>query len=85
MKYLAGWQAFIWSAVGGCFDLVWRCCRVTLSATDGYSTAHVTSACPIYMFPTSNTGSRKYYLRKKKWLVEKYTFFYNWEFSGDLE
>ena len=31
----------------------------------------VTSAWPIYIFPTSNTGSRKYYLWKKKLLVEK--------------
>ena len=37
----------------------------------GDSTACVTSACPIYVFPTSNTSSRKYYLWKKKWLVEK--------------
>ena len=64
MKYLAGWLAFIWSAASNCFDLVWRCCWVTLSAT-AESTARVTSACPIYVFPTSNTGSRKYYLWKK--------------------
>ena len=26
MKYLTGWQAFIWSVASGCFDLVWWCC-----------------------------------------------------------
>ena len=59
-------------------------CRVTLSETAGDSTARVTSACHIYIFPTTDTGYRKHYLWKKKWLVEKKTFFfYNWEFSGD--
>ena len=33
MEYLAGWRAVIWSAASGYFDLVWRCYRVTLSAT----------------------------------------------------
>ena len=52
--------------------------------TAGDITTCVTSAYPIYMFLTSNTGSKKYYLWKKKWLIEKLTFFYNWEFSGIL-
>ena len=65
MKYLAGGQAFIWSAASGCFDLVWRCCRVTLSATAEDFTACETSTSPIYVFSTSNTGSRKYYSLKK--------------------
>ena len=52
MEYLAGWWAVIWSAASSCFDLVWRCSRVTLSATAEDSTAPVTFARPIYMFQT---------------------------------
>ena len=59
-----------WSTASSCFDLVWWCCRVILSGTAVDSTARVTPACPIYMFLTSNTGSRKYYLWKKM-IVEK--------------
>ena len=32
MEYLDGCRAVIWSAASGCFDLVGRCCRVTLVA-----------------------------------------------------
>ena len=85
MKYLAGWRAVNWSAANGCFDLVWRYCRVTLSATDGYSTTRVTPACPIYMFPTSNTGSRKYYLWKKKMIGWNIPFFITENFLGYFE
>ena len=84
MEYLAGWRKVICSAASGCFELVWRCCRVTLSATTGDSTACVTSAWPIYIFPTSNTGSRKHYLWKNYWLKNR-LLFYNWEFSRDFE
>ena len=71
MKYLADRQAFIWSAASGCFDLVWRCCQVTVSVTDRDSTDSVTSAYSIYMLPTSNNGSRKYYLWKKiSWKID---------------
>ena len=49
-------------------QLLWSALTVlsgdALSTVDD-STARVTSACPIFMFPTSNTGSRKYYLWKK--------------------
>ena len=75
MEYLAGWRAVIWSAASCCCDLVWRCCRVTLSPTADDSTACVTSAFPIYIFPTSNTGSRKYYLwEKNDWLKNRLFF-----------
>ena len=31
MKYLASWWGVVYSAMSGCFDLVGRCYRVTLS------------------------------------------------------
>ena len=73
---MAGWRGIVYSATSGCFDLVGWCCQVTLSVTVGDSTACVTSACPIYMFPTSNTGSRKYYLWKKMigWKIDLFFF-----------
>ena len=75
MEYLAAWQADIWSTASGCFDLVWQCCQVTLSATTDDSTAPVTSDCPIYLFPTSNTGSKKHYLwEKNDWLKNRRFF-----------
>ena len=61
MKYLAGWREV---SIRGCFDLVGRCCRVTFLARSRFN-CRVTSAWPIHMFPTSNTGSRKYYLWEK--------------------
>ena len=75
IKYLAGWQVFIWSAARGCFDLVWRCCRVMLTAAARDSTARVISTCLIYSFLTSNTSSRKYYLWKKKMIGWKVDLF----------
>ncbi len=41
MEYLADWRLVIWLAASSCFDLVWWCCRVTLSAMAGDSTARV--------------------------------------------
>ena len=71
------WQviALIWSdgVVGWCSEDGWR------------FNWHVTSAWPIYIFPTSNTVSRKYYLWKKNdWLKNK-PFLITENFLGILD
>ena len=79
MKYLAGWWglsiwrqavALIWSeGVVRWLSFKWR----------------VTSAWPIYMFPTSNTGSRKYYLWKKNDWLKNRPFFITENFLRILD
>ena len=48
--YLVGSKWLLWSG------------QIELSGDAEDSTVHVTTACSIYVFPTSNTGSRKHYL-----------------------
>ena len=76
MKYLAGWRGVVYSAANGCFDLVRRCCRVTLSGRPA-----IQLACD-HRFPTSNTGSRKYYLWKKNNWLKNRPFFITENFQG---
>ena len=72
MKYLGGLRGVVYSATSGCFDLVGRCYQVTLS---GRPVGQMTSVWPIYVFPISNTGSRKCYLWKKyDWLKNRLFF-----------
>ena len=78
------WRVVIWLAACGCFDLVWQCCHVTLSEMDKDSTARVTPAWPIYKFPTSNTGSKKYHLWKKHDSLKNRLFFITENFLGIL-
>ena len=66
MKYLAGWLtaggSIRWQAVA----LIWSDGVVGWHYSDGQQfNRHVTSAWPIYICPTSNRGSRKYYLCQK--------------------
>ena len=71
MKYLASWQAFIWSAASGCFDLVWRCCRVK-ALSHGWR-----FNCPCDLpLPYLCVSDFKHWLQKilfveKIWLIEK--------------
>ena len=65
MKYLARWRGGVyirWQAVASIWSdgvVRWH------SSTSWWFNWCVTSAWSIYMFPTSNTSSRKYYLWKK--------------------
>ena len=85
MKYLSGWR---WGYLFGDKWLLWYG-RAVLSgdalSTDGDSAACLTSAWPIYMFQTSNTGSRKYYLWKENDWLKNRPFFINENFQGILE
>ena len=84
MKYLAGWWGFVYLATSGCFDLVGRCCRVTLLGQPEIQL--VRDLCLAYLYlPTSNTGSRKYYLWKKMigWKIS--LFFITENFLGILD
>ena len=81
MKYLASWLTFIWSAESNCFDLVWRCFQVTLSATAGDSTACVISACPIYVIPGFKHRLQKIlFVEKKKMIGWKIDVFFITEY-----
>ena len=82
MKYMAGWRG-VYSATSGCFDLVGRCCRVTLLGRQ-----MIQLACDLCL-AYSYVPNFKHRLQKKKLLVEnmigwKIDLFYNWEFSGDF-
>ena len=59
------------------------CCQVTLSAIVRDSTALVTSACPIYIFPTSNRLQKTLFVEKNEWL-KKRLFFIIEDFLGIL-
>ena len=83
MKYLAGWQRVIYSATSGCFDLVGRCFRETLSGRPAIQLARYLFLAYSYV-PDFKHRLQKILLVEKIWLVEKQTFFYNWKFSGDL-
>ena len=73
--YLVGGKRLLWSGLTVLSDDL---------SDDWDSTARVTSACPIYIFSTTNTGPRKHYLWEKiiGWKID---LFYNWEFSGVFE
>ena len=58
----------VYSVTSGCFDLV----RPKLL---GWPAIQMASSWPIYIFPTSNSCSRKYYLWKKNdWLKNRLFF-----------
>ena len=83
MKYLAGCQGVVYSATSDCFDLVGLCYLVTLSGRSSIY-QRMTSVWPIYVFPISNIGSRKYYLWKKYDWLENRLFFITENFLGIL-
>ena len=75
MKYLAGWRAVIWSVASGCFDLVWRCYRVTLSETAEFH-------CPcdlrlpfLYVPDFKHRLQKILFVEKKKMIGWKIDFF----------
>ena len=77
MKYQASDKQLLWSG--------WTVLSGNSLRTAGDLTACETSAWPIYMFPTSNTRSRKYYLWKKMigWKIDQF-FFITENFLGIL-
>ena len=73
MKYLAGWRGGVYSATSGCFDLVGRCYRVTLSGRPAIQLAY--DLClPYLCVPDFKHPLQKMLLVEKIWLVEKSTF-----------
>ena len=70
MKYLAGWRGVVYSATSGCFDLVGRCYRVTLSGRPAIQL--VCDLCLAYLcVPDFKHRPQKIQLVEKIWLVEK--------------
>ena len=85
MECLAGWWEVLWSTIGK--QLLWSGLIVLLgdALSDSDSTAHVTTTCPIHIFPTSNTSTRKHHLWKKNYWWKNRLFFITENFLGILK
>ena len=84
MKYMSCWLAVIWSAASGCFDLVWRCYRVTLSAMTRFQ---ISVWPPLALFIRSRLQTpapENSICGKKKWLKNR-PFFITVNFLGILK
>ena len=84
MKYMADWRGL--SIRRQAVTLIWSDGIVGWRSLDGRRfNSRVTSAWPISLFPTSNAGSRKYYLWKKMigWKID--LFFITENFLGILD
>ena len=85
MEYLASWRAVIWSGANSCFDLVWQCCQVALSAMAGGFNCPCDFHLPYLYIPDFKHQLQKtlFVGKKNDWLKNR-PFFITENFLGIL-
>ena len=85
MKYLAGWWGIVYLVTSGCFDLVGRCCWVTLSGWRAIQL--VCDLCLAYSYPPNfkHRLQKILLVEKNDWLKNRRFFFITENFQGILD